>query len=130
MTTSGRFRRRSRLNKADAHGVADELTERMQTELEHGSGAVTFHRSCANHQHSRYFFISLANCEKRSDLSLTRREWAEAFQFVLDGLDGGKVLPLPLPEPPYRRKARKGERRHTGLGRRAMQQLRNGARFR
>src|SRR5258707_5323819 len=130
MTTSGRFRRRSRLNEVDADGVADELTERMQIELEHDSGAVTLHRSCADQQYSSYFLVSLADCEKRGDLSLTRREWAEAFQFVLDGVDGGKVLAPPLPEPPYRRNARKGERLHSGLGRRVMQQLRNGARFR
>ena len=130
MTTSGRFRRRSRLNEVDADGVADELTERMQIELEHDSGAVTLHRSCADQQYSSYFLVSLADCEKRGDLSLTRREWAEAFQFVLDGVDGGKVLPLPLPEPPYRRNARKGERLNSGLGWRVVQQLRNGARFR
>src|SRR5258708_18698210 len=130
MTTSGRFRRRSRLNEVDADGVADELTERMQIELEHDSGAVTLHRSCADQQYSSYFLVSLADCEKRGDLSLTRREWAEAFQFVLDGVDGGKVLAPPLPEPPYRRNARKGERLNSGLGWRVMQQLRNGARFR
>ncbi len=116
MTTSGRFRRRSRLNEVDADGVADELTERMQIELEHDSGAVTLHRSCADQQYSSYFLVSLADCEKRGDLSLTRREWAEAFQFVLDGVDGGKVLAPPLPEPPYRRNARKGERLNSGLG--------------
>src|ERR1700738_2736245 len=91
---------------------------------------MTLHCSCANHQHSRYFLVSLANCEKRGDLSLTRREWAEAFLFVLDGVDGGKVLPPPLHEPPYGRNARKGEWLNSGLGWRVMQQLRNGARFR
>jgi hypothetical protein len=73
MTTCKQNSARSRLNKVDANGVADELTEGMQIELEHDSGAVTLHCSCTNHQNGRYFLVSLANCEKRGDLSLTRR---------------------------------------------------------
>ncbi len=92
-----------------ADGVENEVAEGMKIELEHDSGAVTLHRSCADQQFRTYFSIRLANSEKRDDLSLARRERAEVFQFVLDWLRAGTVVPLPTLDASCARKASKAK---------------------
>ena len=61
------------LNKVAADGVENEVAEGMKIELEHDSGAVTLHRSCADQQFQTYFPVRFANGQKGDDLSFARR---------------------------------------------------------